>query len=35
VTPANVKAMVGWQRAEGGHWHNDARYNPLNTTQPA
>lgn len=34
VTPANVKALVGWQRAEGGHWHNSARYNPLNTTQP-
>ena len=21
------------QHAEGGHWHNQARYNPLNTTQ--
>jgi hypothetical protein len=30
---ANVKALVGWQRAEGGHWNNDAKYNPLNTTQ--
>jgi len=26
--------MVGWMRAEGGHYHNDAKYNPLNTTQP-
>jgi hypothetical protein len=33
-TPGNVKAMVGWTKAEGGHWHNDARYNPLNTTEP-
>ncbi len=32
-TRRNVKALVGWQRAEGGHWHNTARYNPLNTTQ--
>lgn len=28
----NVSALVGWERAEGGHWHNTARYNPLNTT---
>jgi len=32
-TSANVRALVGWQRAEGGHWNNDAKYNPLNTTQ--
>lgn len=25
--------MVGWIDAEGGHWHNTAKYNPLNTTQ--
>jgi hypothetical protein len=31
---SNVQALVGWTRAEGGHWHNDAKYNPLNTTQP-
>lgn len=31
----NVRALVGWQKAEGGHWHNDAKYNPLNTTQSA
>lgn len=30
----NVRAMVGWARAEGGHFHNDAEYNPLNTTLP-
>jgi hypothetical protein len=33
-TSANVRAMVGWAKAEGGHWNNSARYNPLNTTQP-
>lgn len=33
--PANVKALVGWAQAEGGHWKNQARFNPLNTTQPA
>lgn len=33
-TPGAMKALVGWMAAEGGHWHNDARYNPLNTTQP-
>jgi hypothetical protein len=32
VTRENVTALVAWQRAEGGHFHNDARYNPLNTT---
>jgi hypothetical protein len=25
VTPANVRALVGWEKAEGGHWHNQAR----------
>lgn len=34
VTPENVRAIEGWEKAEGGHWHNDAKYNPLNTTQP-
>lgn len=33
-TPGAVQALVGWARAEGGHWNNQARYNPLNTTQP-
>jgi hypothetical protein len=32
VTPQNVKAMVAWEAAEGGHWNNTAWYNPLNTT---
>lgn len=31
-TDANVQAMIGWERAEGGHWNNTARYNPFNTT---
>lgn len=35
VSAGAVKALVGWQNAEGGHWHNQARFNPLNTTQPA
>jgi hypothetical protein len=33
-TAGAVQALVGWARAEGGHWNNNARYNPLNTTQP-
>jgi peptidoglycan hydrolase CwlO-like protein len=33
VTGPNVAAMTAWELAEGGHWHNSARYNPLNTTQ--
>lgn len=32
-TPGAVKALAGWAQAEGGHWNNSARYNPLNTTQ--
>lgn len=32
--PQNVRALVGWEKAEGGHWHNTAKFNPLNTTQP-
>jgi hypothetical protein len=35
ATKANVKAVVGWENAEGGHFNNSARYNPLNTTQSA
>jgi hypothetical protein len=34
TTRANMKAMRAWIAQEGGHWHNQARYNPLNTTQP-
>ncbi len=30
----NVRAVMAWERAEGGHWANSARFNPLNTTQP-
>jgi hypothetical protein len=30
----NVRAVMAWERAEGGHWRNAAAYNPLNTTQP-
>jgi hypothetical protein len=30
-----VTALVGWMKAEGGHWNNDAHFNPLNTTMPA
>lgn len=31
-TTGSVQALVGWQKAEGGHWQNDASFNPLNTT---
>ena len=33
-TSCNVSAITAWERAEGGHWANTARFNPLNTTQP-
>jgi hypothetical protein len=32
VTTANLTAIVAWEQAEGGHFVNDARFNPLNTT---
>lgn len=32
-TPTNVANIVAWEQQEGGHWHNGALYNPLNTTQ--
>src|SRR4051812_28469417 len=35
ATDANVRAIVSWEQAEGGHWQNTATYNPLNTTQDA
>jgi hypothetical protein len=35
VTRENVAAIVAWEQQEGGHVHNDATWNPLNTTQPA
>ena len=34
LTSANVAALTAWELAEGGHWHNSAHYNPLNTTMP-
>ena len=34
VTQDNVAALAAWEMAEGGHWHNTAHHNPLNTTQP-
>jgi hypothetical protein len=33
VTKLNVSDIMSWEAAEGGHWNNDAKYNPLNTTQ--
>lgn len=30
----NTQAVVAWEAAEGGNWHNTAAFNPLNTTQP-
>jgi hypothetical protein len=33
LTVDNAAAVVAWEMAEGGHWYNDAHYNPLNTTQ--
>lgn len=32
-TPSDISAMERWEAQEGGNWHNDASYNPLNTTQ--
>lgn len=34
-THGALQAVVGWEKAEGGHFNNSARFNPLNTTQPA
>lgn len=34
VTAISVRNVLGWMRAEGGHTHNNARFNFLNTTQP-
>ena len=33
VTYNNIAALIAWQAAEGGHWFNTAKYNPLNTTR--
>lgn len=32
VTPGNLRLLSNWQRWEGGHTKNNARYNWLNTT---
>ena len=32
TSAANIAAVVAWEMAEGGHWLNAARYNPLDTT---
>jgi len=32
VTTDDLAAIIAWELAEGGHWYNSARYNPLNTT---
>jgi hypothetical protein len=32
VTKANLSFLAAWQRSEGGHTHNRARFNWLNTT---
>jgi murein DD-endopeptidase MepM/ murein hydrolase activator NlpD len=34
-TPQNLKFLSGWQRWEGGHTNNSARFNWLNTTHGA
>lgn len=31
-TANSVGAVNAWEAQEGGNWHNEARYNPLNTT---
>jgi hypothetical protein len=28
----SMTKLMAWMQQEGGHWHNSARYNPLNTT---
>lgn len=33
-TPTAIQKVVAWENAEGGHFANTARYNPLNTTLP-
>jgi peptidoglycan hydrolase CwlO-like protein len=34
VSSQNLTAITSWELAEGGHWFNSARYNPLDTTMP-
>lgn len=31
-TQEDLRAIIGWENAEGGHFSNNARFNPLNTT---
>jgi hypothetical protein len=31
-SPGATRALIGWAKAEGGHWNNSASFNPLNTT---
>lgn len=33
VNQANMTALLAWQYAEGGHFANAAKFNPLNTTK--
>lgn len=33
VTEQNLQAIMTWMNAEGGHFKNTAKYNPLNTTK--
>lgn len=33
LTNNNMLALVTWMKLEGGHYHNGAKYNPLNTSQ--
>jgi len=32
INDNNIQAIIAWEALEGGHYSNDARYNPLNTT---
>lgn len=34
MTAENKVGIVAWEYMEGGHFHNSAKFNPLNTTQP-
>lgn len=34
TTGTNIEFIMSWEQAEGGHWSDAARFNPLNTTQP-
>jgi hypothetical protein len=33
-SPGAIAAIIHWEQEEGGNWHNQAKYNPLNTTYP-